>query len=138
ARHVQLRDFKPEMIVERRVRDAIGGGESLGSFVASVAAATPAPGGGTVAAFAGGLAAALAQMVAGLTIGKKKYAAVESEMKEIALQAAALVNELTSVMKRDATAYGAVTAAYKLPGDTESDAAKKKHALEAALLGAAA
>jgi glutamate formiminotransferase/formiminotetrahydrofolate cyclodeaminase len=137
ARHVQLKDFKPEMVLERRVREAVGGGESLGGFVASVAAPTPAPGGGTVAALAGALGAALAQMVAGLTIGKKKYAAVESEMKEIALQASALVNELTSLMKRDADAYTAVMAAYKLPGEKETDAATKKQAVTSALLGAA-
>lgn len=138
ARHVQLRDFKPEMVLERRVRDAVSGGESLGGFVASVAAPTPAPGGGTVAALAGALGAALAQMVAGLTIGKKKYAAVESEMKEIGLQASALVNELTSLMKRDADAYGAVMTAYKLPGESEADAATRKQSIDAALLGAAA
>ena len=137
ARHVQLRDFKPEMVLERRVRDAVGGGESLESFMASVAAPTPAPGGGTVAALAGALGAALAQMVAGLTIGKKKYAAVESEMKEIALQASALTTELTSLMKRDADAYIAVMAAYKLPGDGDADAATKKRAVDAALIGAA-
>jgi len=138
ARHVQLRDFTPEMVLEHRVRASVEGGESLGGFVAAVAAPTPAPGGGSVAAHAGALAAALAQMVAGLSIGKKKYAAVESEMKEVALQAAALVNELTSLVKRDAIAYGAVISAYKLPGDTEADAAKKKQAVEGALLGAAA
>ena len=109
----------------------------MSGFVASVAAATPAPGGGTVAALAGALGAALAQMVAGLTIGKKKYAAVESEMKQIALQASALVNELTALMKRDADAYTAVMAAYKLPGETETDAASKKQAMTSALLGAA-
>jgi glutamate formiminotransferase/formiminotetrahydrofolate cyclodeaminase len=90
-----------------------------------------------VAALAGALAGALAQMVAGLTIGKKKYAAVESEMKEIALQAAALVNELSSLIARDATAYAAVTAAYKLPGETPADAARKTAATTAALLHAA-
>src|SRR5439155_15152151 len=66
ARHVQLRDFTPEMVLERRVRASVEGGESLGGFVAAVAAPTPAPGGGSVAAHAGALAAALAQMVAGL------------------------------------------------------------------------
>src|SRR6185503_14782466 len=133
ARHVQLRDFKPDMVLERRVRDAVSGGEPLSGFVASVAAPTPAPGGGTVAALAGALGAALAQMVAGLTLGRKKYAAVESEMKEIALQASALVNELTSLMQRDADAYTAVMTAYKLPGDTETDAAAKKQAVTSAL-----
>src|SRR5262245_24598757 len=100
ARHVQLKGFSSDMVLEHRVRSAVSGGESLGGFVASVAAPTPAPGGGTVAALAGALGAALAQMVAGLTIGKKKYAA-EAEMKEVALQASGLVNELTSLMKRD-------------------------------------
>jgi glutamate formiminotransferase/formiminotetrahydrofolate cyclodeaminase len=137
ARHVQLRDFTPDMILERKVRAAVSGGESLGGFVAAVASPTPAPGGGSVAALAGALSAALAQMVAGLTIGKKKYAAVESEMKEIALQAASLVNELSALVSRDATAYGAVMAAYKLPDESPADAAKKKEAVHAGLLGAA-
>ena len=137
ARHVQLRDFHPDMVLERKVRDAVQGGESVGGFIAAVAAPTPAPGGGSVAAHAGALAAALAQMVAGLTIGKKKYASVESEMKEIALQATGLVNELAALVARDATAYGAVMTAYKLPGDSAGDAATKKAAVTAALLGAA-
>src|SRR6266568_8312365 len=136
--HLQLKQFTPAQVLERQVREVMSGGERVSGFLASIASSNPVPGGGSVAAHAGALAAALAQMVAGLTIGKKKYAAVESEMKEIALQAAALVNELTSLMKRDAVAYGAVMQAYKLPGDTEPDAAKKKQAVETALLGAAA
>jgi glutamate formiminotransferase/formiminotetrahydrofolate cyclodeaminase len=137
ARHIQLRNFSPDMVIERRVRQAVQGGESLSGFVASVAAATPAPGGGSVAAHAGALAAALAQMVAGLTIGKKKYAAVEGEMKEIALTAAALVNTLSALVARDAAAYGLVMAAYKLPSEPEDAAAKRKEAVTQALLGAA-
>src|SRR5205085_10647381 len=77
ARHIQLRNFTLDMILEHKVRKAMQGGQSLSGFVSEVAAATPAPGGGSVAAHTGALAAALAQMVAGLTIGKKKYAAVE-------------------------------------------------------------
>src|SRR3954466_11542564 len=69
ARHVGLRNFSPDMVLEHKVRNAVQGGQSLSGFVASVAAATPAPGGGSVAAHAGSLGAALAQMVAGLTIG---------------------------------------------------------------------
>lgn len=138
ARHIRLRDFSLDMVLERKVRSAIAGGESLGGFVASVAEPTPAPGGGSVAAHAGALAAALAQMVAGLTIGKKKYAAAEAEMKEIALQAAALVNELSALVAADAAAYGAVMTAYKLPGDTDADSSTRKQAVDEALLGAAA
>jgi glutamate formiminotransferase / formiminotetrahydrofolate cyclodeaminase len=137
ARHIQLRDFKPEMVLEHKVRESVQGGESVSGFVAAVASATPAPGGGSVAAHAAALGAALAQMVAGLTIGRKKYASVEAEMKEIALQAAALVNELSALAPRDAQAYGAVMAAYKLPDDSPAAASTKKNAITAALLGAA-
>src|SRR3954464_9151404 len=138
ARHVQLRNFSTEMVLEHRVRKAVQGGQSLSSFVASVAAATPAPGGGSVAAHAGALAAALAQMVAGLTIGKKKYAAVDAEMKEGALKAAALGNQLASLVKRDAEAYAQVSQAYKLPKEPADAAARRSEAVTSALLKAAA
>ena len=137
ARHLQLRDFTPDIVLDRRVRAAVSGGESLSGFVASIASSAPTPGGGSVSAHAGALAAALAQMVAGLTVGRKKYAAVEGEMKDVALKAAALVNELSALVARDAAAYTAVTTAYKLPGETPVDIEKRKAAIDAALLGAA-
>ena len=74
--HLQLRQFTPAQLLERQVREVTSGGESVSGFLASVASSNPVPGGGSVAAHASALAAALAQMVAGLTIGKKKYAAV--------------------------------------------------------------
>ena len=137
ARHLQLRNFSPDMVLEHKVRAAVHGGESLGSFIGAVAAPTAAPGGGSVAAHAGALAAALTQMVAGLTIGKKKYATVEGEMKEIALHAAALVTELAALGPKDAAAYTAVMNAYKLGGDTPDAVSAKKAAVDQALLGAA-
>jgi glutamate formiminotransferase/formiminotetrahydrofolate cyclodeaminase len=137
ARHLQLKGFTPSMVLERKVREAVTGGESLSGFVASVAAATPAPGGGSVAAHVGALGAALAQMVAGLTIGRKKYAAVEAEMKEMALQAAALGNELAALVTKDGAAYGVVMDAYKLPKDTEDQQAARAQAVDDALVGAA-
>ncbi|NUQ92957.1 MAG: glutamate formimidoyltransferase, partial [Gemmatimonadaceae bacterium] len=137
-RHVRLDRFTTDQVLERKVRGAIAGGESLSGFVASVASPSPVPGGGSVAAHAGALGAALAQMVAGLTVGKKKYVAVESEMKEAALEGAALVNELSALVARDAAAYAAVADAYKLPKDPESAAAARQSAITAALLQAAA
>lgn len=138
ARHVQLRDFRPSMLLERRVREAVAGGVSLGAFAAAVASPTPAPGGGSVAAYAGTLAAALAQMVAGLTVGRKKYAAVEAEMKTLAARAAELVTELYALVDRDAKAYEAVTQAYKLPKEPAEAAERRAAAVMEALLGAAA
>ena len=137
ARHIQLRNFSPDMILEHKVRKAMQGGQSLSGFVSDVAAATPAPGGGSVAAHAGALAAALAQMVAGLTVGKKKYAAVEGEMKEAALKAAGLVTTLTGLVERDAQSYGAVMNAYKLPNEPEDASKARTKAIDQALVGAA-
>lgn len=137
ARHIQLRDFKPEMVLEKKVRDAVQGGESLTGFVGAVASPVPAPGGGSVAAHAGALGAALAQMVAGLTAGRKKYVAVDAEMRELALQAAGLVNTLSALVARDAAAYSLVTDAYKLPSEPPDAANARQAAITNALLGAA-
>jgi glutamate formiminotransferase/formiminotetrahydrofolate cyclodeaminase len=137
ARHIGLRDFKPEMVLEKKVRDAVQGGQSLSGFVGDVAAPVPAPGGGSVAAHAGALGAALAQMVAGLTVGKKKYAAVDAEMRELALKAAGLVNTLSALVARDAAAYSMVTDAYKLPSEGDEAASRRKAAIADALIGAA-
>jgi glutamate formiminotransferase/formiminotetrahydrofolate cyclodeaminase len=137
ARHVQLRDFTPDLVLERKVRAAITGGESLSGFVGSVASPTPTPGGGSVAAHVGALGAALAQMVAGLTAGKKKYASVDTEMREIAVRAAAVGNTLSALVARDASAYAIVAAAYKLPADTEAQQADKSAKIDDALMHAA-
>jgi len=135
--HLQLRQFTPAQVLDRQVREVTSGGESLSGFVASVASSNPVPGGGSVAAHAGALAAALAQMVAGLTVGKKKYVAVEPEMKEAALKAASLGNQLAALVKRDADAYAMVSDAYKLPKEPADAAARRADAVTSALLKAA-
>jgi len=135
--HLQLKQFTPEQVLERQVREVVSGGESVSGFLASVASSNPVPGGGSVAAHAGALAAALAQMVAGLTIGKKKYAAVDAEMKEAALRAVALGNQLAALVKRDAEAYALVSEAYKLPKEPADAAARRSETVTNALLKAA-
>jgi glutamate formiminotransferase / formiminotetrahydrofolate cyclodeaminase len=137
ARHVRLRNFDPDMVLERKVRSAITGGESLSGFVGSVASPQPTPGGGSVAAHAGALGAALAQMVAGLTVGRKKYASVDTEMREIAVRAAALGNTLSILVARDAAAYAIVAAAYKLPANTDEEKAVKTRTIDDGLIHAA-
>src|SRR5205823_9549670 len=97
----------------------------------------PVPGGGSVAAHVGALAAALVQMVAGLTAGKKKYAAVDAEMRALALDAAGLVTQLSSLVTRDAAAFADVSAAYKLPNEPPDAASRRKAAVTNSLLGAA-
>jgi glutamate formiminotransferase/formiminotetrahydrofolate cyclodeaminase len=133
ARHLQLRGFSPDVVLERKVRDVVAGGTTLSGFVSAVASAAPVPGGGSVVAHAGALGAALAQMVAGLTVGKRKYAGVDAEMRETALQASALVTQLSALVDRDAQAYASVSAAYRMPAEP---AGARKHAIASALLAA--
>jgi len=136
ARHIQLRGFSPDVVLERKVRGVMSGGVSLSGFVSSVASSSPTPGGGSVAAHTGALAAALAQMVAGLTAGRKKYAAVDAEMKKIGLEAAELGNSLAALVDADARAYTAVSDAYKLPKEPEEALVRRTAAITDALLGA--
>jgi len=134
VRHVQLKGFDADkQVLERRVRAAVSGGPSVGDFVAAVAGPSPTPGGGSVVAHVGALAGALVQMVAGLTVGRPKYAAVDAEVREIARQATELSGQLAELVERDAAAYGAVSAAYKLP---KTDA-NRQQVITEALLGAA-
>lgn len=135
--HLQLRQFTTGQILERQVRETMSGGQSVSGFVASVASSDPVPGGGSVAAHAGALAAALAQMVAGLTVGKKKYAAVDAEMKTVALEAVSLGNRLSALVKRDAEAYAKVSAAYKLAKEPVDAARQRAETITTALLEAA-
>ena len=134
ARHVQLRGFSRAMLLEDKVRDAISGGESVNAFVSRVASPTPTPGGGSVAAHVGALGAALAQMVVGLTVGKKKYAAVEEQMKSLSLRASALRQQLAGLVQRDADAYERVRSAYALPQEPEGALVARKTAIRDALI----
>ena len=137
ARHLQLANFDPEQVLERRVRAAaLPEGPTLDGFVASVAAATPTPGGGSVAAHTGALAAALAQMVAALTVGRKKYADMEADMREVARRGAELGQRLNELVALDAQSYAAVASAYKLPKDTPEQQTQRDAAITAALIGA--
>jgi glutamate formiminotransferase/formiminotetrahydrofolate cyclodeaminase len=132
ARHIQLRGFSRHTLLETKVREAVAGGESVDGFLSRVAAPEPTPGGGSVAAHAGALGAALAQMVSGLTTGRKKYAAVEVEMKRIALDAAAHRRQLVALVERDAAAYERVRAAYQLPKETDAELVAAEVPLETA------
>jgi formiminotetrahydrofolate cyclodeaminase len=121
--------------VELEARDPIQNlTRSVSGFVSAVSGASAAPpGGGSVAASAGALAAALTQMVAGLTAGRPRYAHVEAEMQRAADRASALAAELTELVRRDAAAFEAVSAAYKLPKATPEAASVRAAAIERAM-----
>lgn len=106
-------------------------------FVDITGSDAPAPGGGSVAALAGALGAALAGMVANLTIGKKKYADAEEEMKEIAPKAAELQKELVACIDRDSSSFNLYMDALGLPKDTEEQKAVRKQKMQDGLKAAA-
>jgi glutamate formiminotransferase/formiminotetrahydrofolate cyclodeaminase len=143
VRHLQLDRFTIDQILERKVREGTAQwsgddeDDSLSGFVASVAAAVPTPGGGSVVAHAGALAAALVQMVAGLTVGKKRYAAAEPEMRELGVRAASLGSRLSQLVDADARAYRSVSEAYKMPKEPATAATTRQQAVDRALIGAA-
>ncbi len=105
---------------------------TLAGYVGAVAQGTPTPGGGAVAALAGALAAALGEMVARLTMGKQKYAAVEADMAAAAATAESLRRQLLEAMDRDVAAYSAVIDAYKLDKADPNREAMVQSAMRAA------
>lgn len=96
---------------------------NLQDFILETAGSEPVPGGGSISALNGAIAGALAQMVANLTIGKKRYVEVEEEMRQLASKAEALRTELVADIDRDSDAYRLVFEAFKLPKETDEEKA---------------
>lgn len=85
----------------------------------------PVPGGGSISALSGSIAAALTEMVAGLTIGKKKYAEVEEQMKQLVERVQQIRQQLILDIDRDSEAYNVVFAAFQMPKDTDEQKAAR-------------
>jgi formiminotetrahydrofolate cyclodeaminase len=110
---------------------------TLNDFLSELSSDAPTPGGGSVAALSGALGAALSSMVANLTIGKKKYADVEDEIRAVLAKTEGLRLELTELMAEDAAAFDKVMDAMKLPKETDEEKAARTEAMQAALVDAA-
>ncbi len=140
--HLQLDDFKPDQILEKKLYSALQ--EAPGKYVPDsndfldqLAAATPTPGGGSAAAYSAAMAAALILMVARLTVGKKKYADVQDEMREIEQHAGDLQVELTEAVAEDAAAFQGVMESFRLPKNTPEEESYRSEQIQAATLQAA-
>jgi glutamate formiminotransferase / formiminotetrahydrofolate cyclodeaminase len=133
--YLQLDLFERDQILENKLREASSGQTKSivpKAFIEATAAGSATPGGGAVAALAGALAAALAGMVARLTIGKKKYAAVDAQMKDIAAQADGLRGQLTAAIDADSAAFTEVMEAFKWPKNTPEEQAARNQAIQTA------
>jgi len=106
------------------------------TFLDKLASSAPAPGGGSVAALSGALGAALVSMVCNLTVGKKKYADVQEDIKALLAQSEALRKELVELLEADVQVYTEVSRAMKMPRATDEEKAARTVTMQKALKAA--
>ena len=114
-------------LVEQRVID----------FVAATASKEPTPGGGAIAALTAATGAALAEMVANLTFGKKGYEAVQTEMEELQAKAEAIRERMLELSQADADVFNIFMNALGLPKNTDEEKAARTAAIQQAYKEAA-
>ena len=114
-------------LVEQRVID----------FVAATASKEPTPGGGAIAALTAATGAALAEMVANLTVGKKGYEAVQTEMEELQAKAEAIRERMLELSQADADVFNIFMNALGLPKNTDEEKAARTAAIQQAYKDAA-
>jgi glutamate formiminotransferase len=145
---LQLENFSPAQVFENKLAAALSGapldvakdGKLAGlarPFLDAVAAPAATPGGGSVSAFAGALAAALGQMVAGLSRKKKSQAAFVDQLSSTLDELRRTADELAEAIDRDAASYDAVMAAFKLPQGDAQETRQRDEAIQASTKGAA-
>ena len=136
--YLRLENFTVEQVLEEKLRRLGGSAQGTGEdFYNEVAAKTPTPGGGSVAAAAGTLAAALNSMVCRLTVDKKKYQDVAEELKGVLEKSEVLRAQLKEMIAKDGAAFDKLMASRKMPKDTEQEIAKRHKAIGEATKGAA-
>lgn len=136
--YLRLENFTPEQILENRLKSVMSeiAGGSGNDFSSDVASASPAPGGGSVAAAAGALGAALAGMVCRLTVKKKKYADVRDELLQASARADELRQRLNDLVIKDKEAFEAVMDAFALPKSNDEQIAVRDQAIAESSKGA--
>jgi formiminotetrahydrofolate cyclodeaminase len=144
---LQLENFSPSQVFENKLEAALGGATlearsgKLASlarpFLDAVAAPTATPGGGSVSALAAALSASLGQMVAGLSRKKKSQSAHVDKLSEGLDALRKIADVLTEAIDRDAAAYDAVMAAFKLPQGNAEETRRREEAIQMATTGAA-
>lgn len=107
--------------------------KSCREFVDVLASKEPVPGGGGASALVGAIGMALGSMVGNLTLGKKKYADVQEDIKAILNKAKILQDELIALVEKDAKVFEPLSKAYGLPRSTEEEKKKRDKVMEEAL-----
>jgi len=107
--------------------------EPMKKYLDETASGAPTPGGGSVAALAGALGAALTSMVCNFTVGKEKYRDVEEEVAQILSESEDLRKKLLDLMVEDTQVYGEVSKAYGMPRSTPEEKEARTGAIQKAL-----
>ena len=151
--HLKIENFQPEMILENRLAKLARGSIGLEAcpdgaplrlqslveeFVNQVAAGTPTPGGGSVAALAGALAAALGEMVCRITLKKASFSPQHETLQDSLGRLTRIRERLLANIDCDAKSFEALLSAFKLHKATESEQRARAQAIEAASQQAAA
>lgn len=110
---------------------------SCEEFVDVLATSSPVPGGGGASALVGAIGVALGNMVGSLTVGKKKYAAVENDIKRLKEESDVLQQKLLRLVERDAEVFEPLSKAYGMPSQTDEEKQKKQEVMETVLKEAA-
>ena len=128
----ELYPFKPEEKVIEYMVEETGrlASATVGGFISELASNSPAPGGGSVAALAGALGAALTSMVCNLTVGKEKYTDVEDEVKKALRKSENTRKKLTRLIDEDTEAFNDVMKAFKMPKETEKQKEARSKAIQ--------
>jgi len=140
---LQLENFSPAQVFENKLAAALSGAPMESAkdgklaklarpFLDAVAAPSATPGGGSVSAFAAAAAAALGQMVAGLSRKKKSQAAHVDKLSEELDELRRATDELATAIDRDAASFDAVMAAFKLPQGDAQETKKRDEAIQQA------
>ncbi len=109
---------------------------SAKDFVAALSSKEPIPGGGGASAYVGSMGMALGVMVGNLTVGKKKYADVEAEVKILIEKSEKVIARFQSLVAEDAAAFYPLSQAYGMPKNTEEEIQRKEETLQKALVNA--
>lgn len=141
-RQLKLTDFDPaEQVIELKLSqgdrmERFHYLKGISEFAADLASAAPTPGGGAAAAVLGTTGIALGEMVGNLTIGKKKYAEVEAQVKAAMERLTPCREQMLAMFEKDAAAFDGFGEAGKLPKDTDEQKAARAEAMQKALKGA--
>jgi len=141
---LKIENFHPDMIFENRLKKILAGQSplseqrplpalSVADFLDAVARREPAPGGGSVAALAGALAASLGEMVTGFSLARKELEPYQLQLQELKTAFTAAHVSLQSAIQADSDSYAAVEAALKLPKASDEEKGRRQDAMQRAL-----